>query len=224
MSKPSEKMWKAGIRILIWLRDHYKEGSRFYSNGSTVPFFHYDAGHNQYASDSKAHHGHVAVFAGGPVGNESKKHEDLGDSTPYNEYMALYWCGRRGRWWYQLIYEMDEVCRRRGIDLKFAEMIADRIKLYGDNDAATAAAKEIRLSAKSRHTRLKYHLIREICDEDKGECQTIRVPSPDNIADCHSKAVSVAIWNKLTPKMSGYDQIFPYSNDYVPPGGGSCKI
>ena len=53
----------------------YKEGSRFYSNGSTVPFFHYDARHNQYASDSKAHHGHVAVFAGGPVGNESKKHE-----------------------------------------------------------------------------------------------------------------------------------------------------
>ena len=91
MSKPSEKMWKAGIRILIWLRDHYKEGSRFYSNGSTVPFFHYDAGHNQYASDSKAHHGHVAVFAGGPVGNESKKHEDLGDSTPYN--VALYWFG-----------------------------------------------------------------------------------------------------------------------------------
>jgi hypothetical protein len=86
---------KAGIRILIWLRDHYKEGSRFYSNGNTVQFFHYDAGHNQYASDSKAHHGHVAVFAGGPVGNESKKHEDLGDSTPYNEYMALYWCGRR---------------------------------------------------------------------------------------------------------------------------------
>jgi hypothetical protein len=50
------------------------------------------------------------------------------------------------------------------------------------------------------NVRLKYHMIREICDEEKGECQTICVPSPDNIADCHSKAVSVAIWNKLTPK------------------------
>ena len=60
---------------------------------------------------------------------------------------------------------MDDVCRRHGIEPKFAEMNAAPIKLYGDNDAATAAAKEIRLSAKSRHTRLKYHMIRAILDE-----------------------------------------------------------
>ena len=102
-------------------------------------------------------------------------------------------------------------------------MNAAPIKLYGDNDTATAAAKEIRLSAKSRHTTLKYHMIREICDEVKGECQT-RVPSADYIADYHSKAVSVSIWNVLTPKMSGYDQIFPYTNDYVPHSGKLCKI
>ena len=24
-------------------------------------------------------------------------------------HMALYWAARRGRWWYQLIYEMDNV-------------------------------------------------------------------------------------------------------------------
>ena len=138
--------------------------------------------------------------------------------------MALYWCGSRGRWWFQLIHEMDDVCRRHGIEAKFVEMNAAPIKLYGDNDAATVAAKEIRPSAKSRHTRLKYHMIREICDEVKGECQTIRVPSADNIADCHSKAASVSIWNVLTPKMSGYDQLFPYTNDYIPHSGKSCKI
>ena len=38
--------------------------------------------------------------------------------------MALYWCGSRGRWWFQLIHEMDDVCRRHGIEPKFAEMIA----------------------------------------------------------------------------------------------------
>ena len=62
---------------------------------------------------------------GGPVGNESKKHEDVGDSTPPSEYMALYWCGRRGRWWYQLIYEMDKVCHKRGIEPKLAKMVAE---------------------------------------------------------------------------------------------------
>ena len=97
MSKPSKRMWDSGIRILMWLRDNYKTGIRFYSNGCTEPCIFYDAGHNQYASDSKAHHGNVAVFAGGPVGNDSKKHDDVGDSTPMNEYMALYWAARRGR-------------------------------------------------------------------------------------------------------------------------------
>ena len=98
MSKPSKQMWDAGIQILMWLRDNYKTGIRFYSNGNTGPYMCYDAGHNQYSSDSKAHHGNIVVFTGGPVGNESKKHDDVGDSTPMNEYMALYWAARRGRW------------------------------------------------------------------------------------------------------------------------------
>lgn len=68
------------------------------------------------------------------------------------------------------------------------------------------------------------HMIREICDELTGECQTVRVPSADNIGDCHSKAASVPIWNVLTPKMSGYDQIYPYKDDYVPPSRKPCKI
>ena len=125
------------------------------TTGCTEPCIFYDAGHNQYSSDSKAHHGNVAVFAGGPVGNDSKKHDDVGDSTPMNEYMALYWAARRGRWWYQLIYEMDNVTRKRGIEPMFAVMIATAITLYGDNDAATGQAKEKRLTPKSRHTRLK---------------------------------------------------------------------
>ena len=34
----------------------------------------------------------------------------------------------------ELIHEMDDVCRRHGIEPKFAEMNAAPIKLYGDND------------------------------------------------------------------------------------------
>ena len=32
MSKPSQKMWTAGLRMLGWLRDNYKLGIRFHSN------------------------------------------------------------------------------------------------------------------------------------------------------------------------------------------------
>ena len=66
---------------------------------------------NMYKSNAKAHYGTVAVFAGGPIGAESKKQDDIGDSTAYNETMALYHCSRRCRYWYQLIKEMDNVRR-----------------------------------------------------------------------------------------------------------------
>ena len=65
MSKPSQKMWTAGLRMLGWLRDNYKLGIRFHSNVTDPPCIFYDSGHGQYFSDSKAHHGNIAVFAGG---------------------------------------------------------------------------------------------------------------------------------------------------------------
>ena len=208
MSKPSQKMWTAGLRMLGWLRDNYKLGIRFHSNVTDPPCIFYDSGHGQYFSDSKAHHGNIAVFAGGPVGNESKKHDDLGDSTPLNEYMACYHAARRARWWYQFIQELDNVTAAKGIEPMFAYLIKDPITLYGDNDTATAQAREKRVTPKSRHTRIKYHYTREVIRAK--EAQTIRVPTGDNISDAHSKAVSKPVWDFLVGKMSGYEPIFPY--------------
>ena len=37
MSKPSQKMWTAGLRMLRWLRDNYKLGIRFHSNVTDPP-------------------------------------------------------------------------------------------------------------------------------------------------------------------------------------------
>ena len=208
MSKPSQKMWTAGLRMLGWLRDNYKLGIRFHSKVTDPPCIFYDSGHGQYFSDSKAHHGNIAVFAGGPVGNESKKHDDLGDSTPLNEYMACYHAARRARWWYQFIQELDNVTAAKGIEPMFAYLIKDPITLYGDNDTATAQAREKRVTPKSRHTRIKYHYTREVIRAK--EAQTIRVPTGDNISDAHSKAVSKPVWEFLVGKMSGYEPIFPY--------------
>ena len=46
------------------------------------------------AAAAPAHYGTVSVFAGGPIGAEFKKQDDIGDSTAYNETMALYHCSR----------------------------------------------------------------------------------------------------------------------------------
>ena len=88
-SKPGQKMWIAGLRMLGWLRDNYKLGIRFHSGVVDPPCIFYSSGHRQSFSDSTTHHGNIMVFAGGPVGNESKEHVDFGDSVRLNEYKWL---------------------------------------------------------------------------------------------------------------------------------------
>ena len=83
--------------MLSWLRDNYKLGVRFHIGVVDSPCNFYSSGHGQCFSNSKTHHGNIAVFAGGPVGNESKEHDDLGDSTRLNEYMACYHAARKAR-------------------------------------------------------------------------------------------------------------------------------
>ena len=104
--------------------------------------------------------------------------------------------------------ELDNVTAAKGIEPMFAYLIKDPITLYGDNDTATAQAREKRVTPKSRHTRIKYHYTREVIRAK--EAQTIRVPTGDNISDAHSKAVSKPVWEFLVGKMSGYEPIFPY--------------
>ena len=86
---PSEHAWNQAIRVLTWLRDNYQNGIAFHSDGNTKPKMFYDSSHNLYKSDAKAHYGITSIFAGGPIGAESKKQDDIGDSTAYNETMAL---------------------------------------------------------------------------------------------------------------------------------------
>ena len=117
-------------RMLGWLRDNYKLGVRFHSSVINSPCIFYGSGHGQCFSDSKTHHGNIAVFAGGSVGNESKEHDDLGDSTRLNEYMACYHAARKARWWYQFIQELDNVTAAKDIEPIFAYLIKDPIILY----------------------------------------------------------------------------------------------
>jgi hypothetical protein len=84
--------------VIAWLRDHKDKGILYRSDKNAVPVGYYDAAHNQYTSDRKAHHCNTIHLFGGPISVDSKKFDDPGDSTPYNEYMALYYCSRRAMW------------------------------------------------------------------------------------------------------------------------------
>ena len=168
--------------MLRWLRDNYKLGIRFHSNVTDPPYFFYDSGHGQYFRDSRAHHGNIAASAGGPVGNESKKHNDLADSTPFNEYMACYHAARKARWWYQFIQELDAVTVAKDIEPILAYLTKDPFILYGagDDNMADTRVREKRGVPNSRNTRAKDYYIRDVIRAT--EAQTVSVSNKDNIS------------------------------------------
>lgn len=210
MSKPSEEAWNECIHIVTWLRDNYKTGIKFSSNGNRIPKIFYDSSHNQFTADSKSTYGVTVILADGPVGAESKRHPELGDSTPYSEYMAAYHASKRGVSTYQFIYELDDVSRKKKLPLKFAHMIEQPIILYGDNDVATQISQERRTQPRSRHWLLKFHALREYIT--KKLVATMRVPSPDNVGDGYTKSLDYGSWKDVGMRSKGYGPIYPYEN------------
>ena len=209
MSKPSEAAWDHAIRVLNWLKHNYTTGLRFSSSGNQVPKIFYDSSHNQFTSDSKSTYGVAVVLADGPVGAESKRHPDLGDSTPYSEYMALFHASKRAVSTYQFIHELDNVCRSKGVPERFAHMIKEPLIIYGDNDVATGSGLERRTLPRSRHWLLKYHATRDYVRQKL--IIPKRVPTHDNISDCLTKALELADWNNVGMRMKGYAPIWPYN-------------
>ena len=150
------------------------------------------------------------ILADGPVGAESKRHPELGDSTPYSEYMAAYHAGKRGVSTHQFIHELDDVSRKKNLPLKFAHMIKQPLVLYGDNDVATQVSQERRTQPRSRHWLLKFHALREYIR--KGLVTTKRVPSADNVSDGYTKSLDYGDWGNVGMKSKGYGPIYPYES------------
>ena len=64
---------------------------------------------------------------------------------------------------------------------------SEPIRLYCDNNAAIAQAKESRSHNKSKHVLRKYHLLREIIL--RGDVAVSRVATDDNVADPLTKGL-----------------------------------
>eukprot|EP01043_Picozoa_sp_COSAG02_P010357 COSAG02_NODE_363_length_23785_cov_21.830828_2_plen_268_part_00 len=173
------------------------KGILYRSDKNAVPVGYYDAAHNQYTSDRKAHHCNTIHLFGGPISVDSKKFDDPGDSTPYNEYMALYYCSRRAMWTRNIIREINYYN-----ESLIYYMIQHAMILYGDNDTATARAKERKMTMNDRHVALKYHTVRDWVT--KGQLETRRVASKENGSDLGTKAVSGPIMDSLYLPMKGY--------------------
>jgi hypothetical protein len=210
MSKPSEFAWILAMDVIAWLRDNKEKGILYSSAGNRVPVAFYDSSHSQYHDDRRAHHCCLVHLFGGPISIDSKKHDDLGDSTPYNEYMALFHSIRRSDWVTHLLQEISYY----DPTLLFF-MTKDPIIHFGDNTTATVRAKEHKTTINNRHVALKYHFIRDAYL--KRRIVTDFVGTADNHSDLGTKATSPGTFKKLVMRMKGYEPFWipEHSRDHI---------
>ena len=210
MSKPSEFAWILAMDVIAWLRDNKEKGILYSSAGNRVPVAFYDSAHSQYHDDRRAHHCCLVHLFGGPISIDSKKHDDLGDSTPYNEYMALFHSIRRSDWVTHLLQEISYY----DPTLLFF-MTKDPIIHFGDNSTATVRAKEHKTTINNRHVALKYHFIRDAFL--KRRIVTDFVGTADNHSDLGTKATSPGTFKKLVMRMKGYEPFWipEHSRDHI---------
>ena len=74
------------------------------------------------------------------------------------------------------------------LDLGVVPSVQSAITLYCDNSGAVENSKEPRSHKRGKHTKRKYHLIREIVS--RGDAKVSQIASEDNLADPFIKGLT----------------------------------
>ena len=126
--------------------------------------------------DQKSQSGYVFCLNGGAVSWKSSKQDTTADSTAESEYIAAAEAAKEAVWIKSFLMELGVV-----------PSSLEPIRLYCDNNAAIAQAKEPRSHNKSKHVLRKYHLLREIVE--RGDVAVSRVATEENVADPLTKGL-----------------------------------
>ena len=200
MSCPSEKAWRAGMHMLVWLKQERLRGIKFTHGApndgpialSDSSFMH---GIKQQGTvqkhDFKDQYGWVIMWQGGPVAWASKKHNHVGRSTCQVEYMALYHCSNNLIAFRQLLSE-----------LQYHDITSRPTMLYGDDKSANKLVEEDLVSSGNQYIYLTYHALKESFHMKILEIHMKR--SKLNLADLFTKNVDSGTTRNLLDPLCGY--------------------
>ena len=200
MPCPSEKAWKAGMHMLVWLRQSRLRGIKFtHDVPNDEPFalsdsnFMHGIKHRGELKkhDFKDQYGWVIMWQGGPVAWSSRKHNHVGKSTCQVEYMALYHCSNNIIAVRQLLYELN-----------YDDILAKATYLYGDNKSANKVVEEDLISSGNQYIYLTYHSLKELYQ--MGMIEVFMKKTSMNLADVFTKNVDAGTVSKLNDMLCGY--------------------
>ena len=175
-SCPGEGHWTAVKNILKYLRRTREYCLTYGGDEELVVRAYTDASFQTDQDDQKSQSGYVFCLNGGAVSWKSSKQDTTADSTAESEYIAAAEAAKEAVWIKSFMMELGVV-----------PSSLEPIRLYCDNNAAIAQAKEPRSHNKSKHVLRKYHLLREIVE--RGDVAVSRVATEENVADPLTKGL-----------------------------------
>ena len=170
-----ERHWLAGKRILRYLKATSNWGIRYLFNSSEEVYGYCDADWAGDPDNRLSTSGYIFMACGGPISWRTKAQDRPALSSAEAEFYAITEAVQEALYLLKL--------------LKFLECNQKCITIYCDNMGAIAMLKEEhKISQRSKHIDLRYAFIRDAIR--RGEINIVYIPTEDNLADLHTKALN----------------------------------
>ena len=182
MSKPSEELFTAALRILSYLHRHRNIGLCYEASNAPVS--------GMTDSDWAVKHstsGYVFTLAQAAISWSSKRQPTIALSSCEAEIMAASEAAKEAVF-------LDRLCS----DLGFKKD-KDPIRLYCDNKAAIDSSYNPENHARTKHIDRRHYFIRELVED--GKIVVPFVPTADNVADFFTKPLPSARFFALRDKI-----------------------
>ena len=190
MSVPTDRAFRSGLHLLIYMYQHRHEGIRFSETASTLRA-HCDAS-NDADWDGKCKYGFV-IYWGGPLISKSSKLAHVGLNSTYNEYQALTHCIKHVVWLRKLLVEM-----------KLKHITEQALPILADNVQANNLCKEDIVTKGNMYINVTYHYNKE--QVNAGEVDIFYINTHSNTSDPYTKGLGPVKEEGFRPALCGYDR------------------
>lgn len=186
-AKPTILHWKAVKRIMRYLKGTQHFGILYTPDGPNEFVGYSDADWAGDTDERKSTSGYFFQLGSGAVSWSSKRQSCVALSTAEAEYMALANAAQEAVWLRKLSVDMQINCK-------------GPMLLYEDNQSTIAMSKNPQFHGRSKHIDVKFHYIREMCNENV--IHLMYCPSDDMLADIFTKGLNKDKFKRLR-KMLG---------------------
>jgi len=193
MSCPTDTAWRAALHMCAYMYHNRHNGIVFTKMEDPSLVIYYDAS-NKCDRKGRAIGGYIVHMCGGPIEWCARKlpADTQGQSAHHNEYLTLSAASKACTWLRYLFEEM-------GLDHVFCPK---PVPLYGDNDIATALAREERLTVGNRYYRKDSHYSKQAFLNK--HTNPLGVAGIYNPSDGMTKAIPEALCARHTPVATGH--------------------